>query len=319
MKTQYLLRRVAFVVFVAYLLLSVTFFFVALTPDPNEVMVQAAAAMGGGDGEQALQGYRAARNRDVPLLERYTSWLVAYTTFQWGTSFTVGKPVLSAIGDRLLISLAYVVPGLAMAAWGGVAIGMWNAIRPQSIVGRGAAATGVLLGAIPSYWLGHLTILFGIFVLDLSRFYRWTEGGPLAPANAPKIVFAAVTIAAALLVVQLRYVRSGTAEFVRTEAAKLVRGKGGGDATVSRHALRLLGSSFLTLFLTEALTVLFLGMYVVEAVFHIPGFGDLSLLAIEQRDIPLILGTTFIPIVFGLCGTLVQDVVEVALDPRVGE
>lgn len=315
-RARYLLGRVGFVVFGAYLLLSITFLFVALTPDLNEAFVQMAAALGGGDTDAALEAYRVARNRNIPLHERYLRWLVGYSTFQWGTSRTLGEPVVALIGEHVLTSLFYVLPGLLLASWGGLAVGMWTAIRPTSIGGRLLAGAGVVLGAIPLYWLGHLLVLFAITQLGMTHLFRWDDGGPLAGPNQFKVVGAAVTIATALLVVQLRYVRSGTAEFTRTTAAKLVRAKGGGDLTVSRHALRLLGGSFLTLFLTESLTVLFLGMYVVETVFRVPGFGELSLYAIEQRDIPLILGTTFVPVVFGLLGTLVEDVVSAFLDPR---
>lgn len=115
----------------------------------------------------------------------------------------------------------------------------------------------------------------------------------------------------------MRYVRSGAAEFLRTDAAKLVRMKGGRDRDVVRHALCLLGASVVTLFLTESLRVLFLGVYVVETVFKIPGFGQLSLQAIEARDVPLIRGTTFIPVLLGLFGTFARDLVETALAPRV--
>lgn len=314
-RARYLLGRVGFVVVTAYLLLSVTFFFVALTPDPNEAFVQMAAAMGGGDSDAALAAYRTARNRDIPLVERYVNWLVGYTTFQWGTSFSTGRSVLGVVADRLTISLYYLVPGVAMAAWGGLSVGMWTALRPKSIPGHLTAGSLVAVGAIPSYWLGHLIIQFALQHLGMTHLFRWA-GGPLAGSNRYKTVFAALTIAVALLVVQLRYVRSGTAEFSRTTAAKLVRAKGGRDIDVARHSLRLLGASFLTLFLTESLTVLFLGMYIVETVFRIPGFGELSLLAIERRDMPLILGTTYVMVTFGLLGTLAEDVVEVILDPR---
>lgn len=318
-RVRYLLGRLGFVGVTAWGLLSLTFLFVALTPDPNEAFVQMAAAMGGGDTEAALNAYRATRNRDIPLHVRYYYWVVGYATLDWGISFSMGEPVLAVIGDRIARSLYYLAPGVLLAAWGGLAIGLWSAIRPSSVAGRLVAGATVVLGAIPTYWLGHLLILFALQHLGMSSLFQGDETAPLSGPSQYRYVGAAGTIAAALLVVQLRYVRSGTAEFTRTTAAKLVRAKGGADSDVARHACRLLGGSFLTLFLTESLTVLFLGMYVVEEVFRIPGFGDLSLVAISQRDMPLILGTTFVVVVFGLLGTLVEDVVSSYLDPRLGE
>lgn len=318
-RLRYLLGRIGFVVGASFTLLSLTFFFIALTPDPNEAFVQMAAAMGGGDTESALAGYRSARNKDIPLLTRYGQWIVGYATFHWGVSFSVGEPVFDVVVDRLGLSLYYLLPGVVLAAVGGLTMGLWNAMRPNSRIGGGFAGFAVVLGAIPTYWLGHLAVMFALKYLGMTKLFQWNEAGPFAGSNSYRIAAAAVSIAAALLVVQLRYVRSGTAEFDRTTVAQLVRAKGGRDRDVARHALRLLGGSFLTLFLTESLTVLFLGMYVVEQVFRIPGFGSLSLLAIDQRDMPLILGTTFVVVVFGLLGTLVEDVVESVLDPRLGD
>lgn len=319
-RTRYLLGRLAFIVVAAYALLSVTFFFVAFTPDPNEAFVAYAAAMSGSDTEAAIAGYRAARNRDVALLTRYIGWLVSYTTLDWGQARAAGEgSVLGLIRFVSPNTLAYVLPGLAFAAMAGVVTGVWNAVRPRSLAARLAAGGAIVFGAVPSYWLGYLLAMQSIQRLELLRFYKYEPSTTFAATNLPNLFLASVTIAAALTVVQVRYVRSGTAEFVRTEAAKLVRMKGGRDRDVVRHALRLLGASVFTLFLTESLTVLFLGIYVVETVFRIPGFGELSLRAINARDVPLILGTTFVPVVIGLLGTFVQDLVEMALDPRVGE
>lgn len=315
-RARYLLGRLAFVVVAAYGLLSVTFFFITFTPDPNEAFVQMAAAMGGGDTDAALETYRAARNRDRPLLSRYLGWLYAYTTFQWGVSHTLDEPVIDLILTRSWRSAVYVVPGLAIAAVGGGAIGIWEAIRPDSVLARLSSGGSVLVGAVPRYWLGYLLAILAFTNLGFAHFFIWVDTGPLSPENLPRMVLAAFTLATGVMVVQVRYVRSGTAEYVRTPAAKLLRMKGGRDRHLAKHVLRLLGSSFLTLFLTEALTVLFLGMYVIEAVFDIPGFGQLSLHAINQRDIPLLLGTTFVPVLFGLTATLLQDVVESLLDPR---
>ena len=319
-RTRYLLGRLAFVVVAAYALLSVTFFFVALTPDPNEAFVAMAAAMGGGDTEAAVAGYRAARNRDVPLLTRYVGWLISYTTLDWGTARGIArKPVLTLIVEAAPNTLAYVVPGVLFAAGSGVVVGVWNAIRPRSLLGRAAAMGAIVAGAVPSYWLGYLLAMQAVQRFELLHFYQWNTAGTFAGTNIPNILLASLTIASALITVQLRYARSSTAEFIRTEAAKLVRMKGGRDRDVIRHGLRLFGASMLTLFLTEALTVLFLGVYVVETVFKIPGFGQLSLDAIQARDVPVILGTTFVPILIGLAATFLQDLVEAALDPRIGE
>lgn len=311
MNHRYLLRRLGFVVVASYVLLSAVFFFVALTPDPNEVFVQLAAARGGGDTEAALEQYRAWRNRDRPLLTRYADWLVAYSTFNWGVSPTQNEPVMDLLVEHIPRTLSYAVPGMALASLGGLVTGMWNALRSESTAGRAVTWLVAVVGSFPSFFVGYMVLLVAVFHFRMLSLY--------APMNPRRVAMAAVTLGLAMLAIQMRYARSNTERFLRSETAKLVRMKGGTDWTLARHAVRLFGASFLALSLTEALGMLFMGIYIIETVFEIPGVGLLGLQAINQRDIPLILGTTFVPVLFGLLTTLLQDVVQAALDPRIGE
>lgn len=311
MNLRYLLRRLGFVVVASYVLLSVVFFFVALTPDPNEVFVQFAAAQSGGDTEAALEQYRAWRNRDRPLLDRYVGWLVAYSTFNWGVSPTLHDPVIDLLAERVPRTLAYAVPGMLMASLGGLATGMWNAIRSRSPYSRAVTGVAVVVGSFPSFFVGYMVLLFAVWHLRMHSLFT--------PMNPRRVAMAATTLGISMLAIQLRYARSNTAGFLRSETAKLVRMKGGTDRTLAQHALRLFGASFLTLSLTEALGMLFMGIYIIEAVFQIEGLGRLGIHAINRRDVPLILGTTFVPVLFGLVTTLLQDLVQAALDPRIGE
>lgn len=311
MNHRYLLRRLGFVVVASYVLLSVVFFFVALTPDPNEVFVQLAAARGGGDTEAALEQYRAWRNRDRPLLDRYVGWLVAYATLDWGVSPTMGEPVMDLLAERIPRTLAYAVPGMMLASLGGLVTGMWNALRSRSPAARAVTWLVAVVGSFPSFFVGYMVLLFAVYHLRMLSLY--------APMNPRRVAMAAVTLGIAMLAIQMRYARSNTETFLRSETAKLVRMKGGDDWTLARHAVRLFGASFLALSLTEALGMLFMGIYIIETVFEIQGLGLLGIHAINRRDVPLILGTTFVPVLFGLTTTLLQDIVQAALDPRIGE
>jgi oligopeptide transport system permease protein len=66
-----------------------------------------------------------------------------------------------------------------------------------------------------------------------------------------------------------------------------------------------------------AVAFLVTGAFVVEKLFSIPGVGFLSVQAIEQRDYPVIQGTTVILAVAVVVMNLVTDLVYTLLDPRV--
>jgi peptide/nickel transport system permease protein len=68
---------------------------------------------------------------------------------------------------------------------------------------------------------------------------------------------------------------------------------------------------------TEVLGLLVLTVFVVEVLFGIDGFGLLLFEAIDQRDLPVLLGGTMVVVAVGVGGNVLQDVAYSVLDPRV--
>ncbi|MFC6992486.1 ABC transporter permease subunit [Haladaptatus sp. GCM10025707] len=60
-----------------------------------------------------------------------------------------------------------------------------------------------------------------------------------------------------------------------------------------------------------------LNVYVIERLFGIGGIGRLSLFAILQRDLPLVIGTAMIIVLASVVISLLQDVANTIIDPRV--
>jgi peptide/nickel transport system permease protein len=86
---------------------------------------------------------------------------------------------------------------------------------------------------------------------------------------------------------------------------------------LTRHILRVALVPLSTILIADVLVVLFAGSFIIEAIFQIPGLGRLALEAIEQKDTPLVLATTLIPVFIAIVGNLLQDLAYVALDPRI--
>ena len=87
---------------------------------------------------------------------------------------------------------------------------------------------------------------------------------------------------------------------------------------ITRHALRALASS------TPAATrvgldigTLLGGVIIVEVLFGIPGLGWTIFQAINQQDLPVIVGITILAAVFVVVANLIVDILYAVLDPRV--
>ena len=111
--------------------------------------------------------------------------------------------------------------------------------------------------------------------------------------------------------------RGHALEYTSTEFVKLVRGNGASDRRVAVHVLRNAAIPVFSMLFTEALGLLVLSVFVIEVLFGIDGFGLLLFRAVEDRDLPVLLGGTVVTIGVGVLGNIVQDVSYSVLDPRV--
>lgn len=309
-----LVRRTAFAVLAIYLVLTVTFGFVTLTGDPNQgaIVFQTATTQGQEAAQEALAEYREARNLDDPLAERYVRWLVDMTTLDWGTSFSQNAPVTALIGRALPQTLAYVVPAMAFALVGGIGIGLYSATHERTLLSRlGAGVAYVGLG-VPNFWLAG--VLLFAFTVPLGQY-----GDATVPywEILKTTILPAFVLGTSLLAGQARYARAESSEYVNAEFVKLLRARGASRWAIARHLLRNAAIPLLSLFFADLLIILALNIYVIEVVFGIPGLGQLSYGAIQDRDLPLILGTTMVLVFFGIVGNLFQDVAYRSLDPRI--
>lgn len=325
----WLARRLAFAVLAVYVVISISFLFVALTPDPHTAAIAHGMANNGATAEEiteAVTAYRASRNLDDPLIERYLRWVVDITTLDWGVSYDMHRPVVSLLAQRLPYTLLYALPGMIIAMVGGISMGLYSSLyrgRLLNSVGNAFASIGM---GVPNFWLAEV----GLFVFAIHLGWipesMGTEHIPTGLHQAGAGVLHTETLTFAilpaailgfnLLAGQLRYTRAETSEYVNTEFVKLLRAKGASESRVARHVLRNASLPLISLFFADMIGVLLIHIYVLETVFGIPGIGDLSYLAINNHDMPLVLGTTMVLVFFGVLGNLLQDVAAFVLDPR---
>ena len=310
----HVVRRTVFTILAIYLILTITFGFVALTGDPNQGLIewQTVTTQGTEEAQEAIATYRAERNLDAPLGERYVSYLVDMTTLDWGTSFNQDAAVMALIWKALPRTLAYVLPAMAFALIGGIGIGLYSALHQQTTLARvGAGFAYVGLG-VPNFWLAG--ILLFVFTVPLGQYGKAT-----VPywSLLKTVVLPSLVLGTSLLAGQARYARAESVEYVNAEFVKLLRAKGASGWDVARHLLRNAAVPLLSLFFADLLVIVALNIYVLEVVFGIPGLGQLSYQAIQDRDLPLILGTVMVLVLFGIFGNLFQDIAYRVLDPRI--
>lgn len=328
-RAWWLARRAAFSLFALWIVVSVTFGFVAFTGDPGEAAVEFAVAAemadSGASGEEirqeaerAVQAYREARNLNDPVHERYVNWMVNVATLDFGTSYSHPTPVTTLIADRLRITMAYVLPGMAIALAGGVTVGTYSALGENRLLRRLSTGATYTLFGVPNFWIAAVAILVGTYqfgILSLTGYEL--ERSVLSAYNLKRLALPAVLLGTGLVAEQARYVRSEVLSHENELFVRQVRAKGMGRLSVVRHVLRVSLVPLVSLFFANLLGVLVVNVFVIEFVFELPGFGSLAYDAIMNRNLPVITGMTIFVAGVGIVGNFLQDVAYLAFDPRI--
>jgi peptide/nickel transport system permease protein len=314
----YVTRRVAWAVVAAVVAVSLTFGLLMLTPNAGAEVAAAQAATSGQDADAVRQAYLERRGLDRPIEEQYVTYMTNIFTFEWGYSISQGEPVTEAIAEAWVYSAQYFVPAILISIVLGYGIGLYSALNRYTLtdyLGSFVAYFGI---SIPNFWFAIVLILvFGVTVGVVPTYYD--SGTPLfSVQNALQLVLPVTVLSTASIAGQMRYSRAQAVEYARSAFVKTARAKGASEWRVlTRHILRVALVPLSTILIVDVLAVLFAGSFIIETIFQIPGLGRLGLTAISQKDTPLVLATTLIPVFIAIVGNLLQDLAYVVLDPRI--
>lgn len=319
----YVLRRLARTVLFAYLLLSGAFFAFALTPDPNRSLqgyLAGTSAFGTEEdpteaAREAMETYDEVRNRDRPLLVRYWDWVSGYATLQWGYSFAYDEPIADVFARAVPVTLLYVVPAVAASTALSALLGTYAALSRGGVVDRVGRVASALAVGLPVIVLASVLSHLAAGGVAIPTYDG--AASPLSAGNLAALAVPGALVAGSTLAVQWRTVRAEALALAGEPFVKTLRAGGADRRRLGRHVLRNAAAPLLALFTAEALVALLLTVYVVESVLGVPGVGDATLVAFEERDIGLILGTVLFPAFVGLLANFCKDLLAGALDPRV--
>jgi peptide/nickel transport system permease protein len=310
--TRFLTSRVLSLAFVLWLVTIIAFVMIRLAPgDPSAVMLGSDAT------PKAVAEFRSAYGLDRPLPVQYLAWLGHVVRGDLGTSIYLGRPVTTAILERLPISLTLTLAAFAIAVVLGITLGLVAAYWHDTWIDRAVSVVAALGLSMPSFWLGICLIyLFAV---------RWPimpSGGFVEPWIDPAKSFRHLLLPAfALGYLQsgliARMTRASMLEALRGDFVRVARSKGVGELTVVvKHAFRNALIPVLTV-TGITLAVMFGGAVVIETVFTLPGVGRLLVNAVVRRDYPVVQGTLLVVAAWYVVVNIAVDVLYTVSDPRI--
>jgi peptide/nickel transport system permease protein len=314
----YIGKRIAWAVVASFLILTVTFVLLRITPNPQLASVQLEAAQAGADAEEAVEAYRVQRGLDEPLYVQYFDYLKNMATLNWGWSETNSMPVTQAIAEAIPYSLMYAVPSLVLSTVLGLVIGLYSATHQYTKKDYAATFFAFFGLSIPDFWFAIiLLVIFGSFLNWVPILFD-PNVAAFSFVNARQLVLPVVVLTLSSIAGLMRYSRAEALEYVEAEFVKTARAKGVSERRVLyRHIFRPASVPLATILVGDLLTIVLASSYLIEVVFGIPGLGKLSFDAIVNQDTELVLGTVLVPAFLVIISNLAQDIAYTVLDPRI--
>lgn len=301
---NFLIKRLILLVPVFLAVSMVIFMIVHLVPgDPIDNMIQ----IGSSPEQKAALIAKFGLDRSLPV--QYGVWLANMVQGDLGEAIILQRPVSTLIAESLPYSLALGGLAFAFSTLVGVATGALAAVFKDGWIDR-AVTTLILVGStLPSFWLGLLLIL--LFAVQLQWF-------PVSGARSwTAIVLPVLTIGLSGVALVSRVTRAAMLDISRRDFVLLLHAKGLSHRRIQlQHVLRHALLPVVTI-LSLRIGWIVGGAVTVEFVFARPGLGSLLINSLNQRDYPVVQGCLLMLAIAVMLGTLLGDIVQAAMDPRV--
>ena len=266
---------------------------------------------------EAIEKVRLTLGLDRPFLEQIALWFGQLVRGNFGNSLMLNQSVLSAMGERLPVTLSLAGLSLAITLPIGILVGSIAAYYRQTWVDSAVMSVALLGVSIPGFWIAILAVILFSVILG----WLPSSGYVALSANPAMWLRSLILPAAMLSLFQIgflaRMTRSAMLDVLSQDYIRTARSKGLSEwMTVGKHAFRnalIMVITALGILVSTAIG----GSVVIEQVFALPGIGRLVVQGILARDYPLVQGVMLIYGFAFVAVNLTVDILYTFADPRV--
>jgi len=329
---RYLLNRLALAPLFLFTLLTAVFVLVRVMPGDPVV-----ASLGGRATPDRIERAQEALGLNDPILVQYGRYLFDVVRGDLGDPLTDPRSVTQIVADRFPATVELTVFALIVAVVLGVLVGAWSARRRDTVFDVGGRLLGIVVYAAPVFWTGILAQLLFANRLDLlptgnrlsarivadapTGFYLLdgiiTLNGQLFFDALAHLILPGVTLGLLIGGVFIRMVRVNMLQTLRSDYVESARARGIAERrVVFQHAFRNALIPIITIMGLQA-ALLLGGAILTETTFSWPGLGSALVDFVNARDYAALQGivTFFALVVFAI--SLLIDVLNGFIDPRV--
>ena len=294
---KYSIKRIILAVVTVFIIAAITFF--AMNAIPGGPFAKEKAS------EPRIKAVLEKRfNLDKPVGEQFILYLRNFFSGDFGVSTKTGREISTTIFTSFAVSARLGGMAILTALVFGLVLGSIAALMRGKWPDRVIIFFTTFFVSVPSFILATLLLL--IFSLQLGWFPVWT------PTN-PNYTLPVLALALYPMAYITRLTKSVLGQdYIRTARAKGVREQ----LVIFKHALRNALIPVVT-YVGPLTAYILTGSLVVETVFNIGGLGTHFVTGINNRDYPMIMGTTLFLATLMVTMTLVSDLLYKAIDPKI--
>lgn len=322
---KYILKRLLLMLMTLFIIMSICLIMIRLLPVPPINRVPGVDPILQYE-KQVQLGYlvktESGEYVKAPILLAYFKfWKNIFTQWNWGEGMTMYAN--QNVWDVLLQKLPYTVIvnlySILIAIPLGLIFGVYAALKKNKWEDHVISTLVVVFISVPSYVYAFLVqyllcFKLGWFPLTVASrenasFFSWT----MFVSRFPPFFPSGFGVVAGLT----RYTRAELSEVLTSEYMLLARTKGLTKAqAIVRHAMRNAMVVIFPMILGEFIGIMS-GSLIIEAIFSIPGVGQLYIASINSKDYNFFMALTFFYTFIGLLSSIVIDISYGFIDPRI--
>ena len=325
---KYIVKRLALAVVILLGVSMIIYFLIRLMPvDFIQSKIDAISRGGATVSDETVQAmyemYGLGDNSFSGILRGYGNWLGALCRFDLGDSFVHQAPVADIIVEHMGVSFAVAFIATIFEFLIAIPLGITAATHQYSL--RDYVVTVLVMVGIslPSFFFGNM--LKDVLALKLG----WLPPSGLVDATVMQsgldllldyvrhMVIPILTIVILSIGARMRMTRTNMLEVLNSDYIRTARAKGLKERVViNKHAFR---NTLIPLVTSMAglLPTLFSGAIITEQLFDLDGIGNIALKAMNEGDIPFIMGYNMFLALLSVLGVLLADLMYGIVDPRV--
>ncbi len=299
----FFLKRFGLALLVAFTVSIIAFVLLRVSGD-------IAIAIAGEGAQQAdIEAVRRIHGLDRPLAVQYLAWLGSALSGNFGDSLYFKTPVAALVFDKLPVTLLLGLTALTFALVIALIFGTLAAAFPNTWIDRLSLSIAVVGQVMPNFFFALLLIM--LFSISL----RWL---PVSGSGTwQHLVMPTIALGYYVAPAFMRLIRASMIEVLASDYIRTARAKGLPRwMVIGKHALR---NALVPVVALAAVQLGFLlgGSVVIETIFAIDGLGYLAYRSITQKDFPVIQVIVLMLSVIYVVLTLLSDLINAWLDPRI--